>query len=114
MSRADVRPTNIVESQSASGSRRRCRIPRSVERAQTSAVSAAQRTSSRCRRTRGKHKSLDRQHGAMGVLRNSDKLQRDGKVDRAAGRIKDGIDNAKEKVTDVVAKAEEALESKES
>ena len=50
----------------------------------------------------------------MGVLRNSDKLQRDGKVDRAAGRIKDGIDNAKEKVTDVVAKAEEALESKES
>ena len=55
-----------------------------------------------------------RAKGAMGVLSNSDKLQRDGKADRAAGRIKDGIDKAKEKVTDVVAKAEEALESKES
>ena len=53
-----------------------------------------------------------RAKGAIGVLTDSDRLQRDGKSDRAAGKVKDGIDKAKEKVTEVADKAQDAWDSR--
>ena len=53
-----------------------------------------------------------RAKGAMGALTDSNRLQRDGKSDRAAGKVKDGIDKAKEKATEVADKAQDAWDSR--
>jgi uncharacterized protein YjbJ (UPF0337 family) len=37
---------------------------------------------------------------AAGDLTDNDKLKREGKADRAAGKAKDAVDNVKEKVED--------------
>ncbi len=39
---------------------------------------------------------------AAGDLTDNDKLQREGKADKASGKAKDLIDDAKDKATDVV------------
>ena len=46
---------------------------------------------------------------AAGDLTDDDDLKREGKVDRAAGKVKDTLDDAKEKGEDLVDKAREKL-----
>jgi uncharacterized protein YjbJ (UPF0337 family) len=46
---------------------------------------------------------------AAGDLTDDDDLKREGKVDRAAGKVKETLDDAKEKGEDLVDKAREKL-----
>ena len=46
---------------------------------------------------------------AAGDLTDNDDLKREGKVDRAAGKVKDALADAKEKGEDLVDKAREKL-----
>ena len=46
---------------------------------------------------------------AAGDLTDDDDLKREGKVDRAAGKVKGKLDDAKEKGEDLVDKAREKL-----
>jgi uncharacterized protein YjbJ (UPF0337 family) len=46
---------------------------------------------------------------AAGDLTDNDDLKREGKVDRAAGKVKNTLDDAKEKGEDLVDKAREKL-----
>lgn len=46
---------------------------------------------------------------AAGDLTGNDDLEREGKTDRAAGKVKDFIDDAKEKVDDAVDSVKDRL-----
>ncbi len=46
---------------------------------------------------------------AAGDLTGNDELEREGERDEAAGKIKDGIDNAKDKINDGVDKVKDAF-----
>ena len=41
---------------------------------------------------------------AIGDLTDNDEVKRDGKADKVAGKAKDAVDNAKEKVQDTIDK----------
>lgn len=47
---------------------------------------------------------------AAGVLSDSKKLQREGKTDRVAGKVKDGIDNVKSKASETLDHAKKAVD----
>lgn len=46
---------------------------------------------------------------AAGALTDDDRLQREGKADRTAGKFKDGIDRAKDKLTAAMDRASSAM-----
>ena len=50
----------------------------------------------------GTDKAKGRVKEAVGDLTDDDDLKREGKTDRAAGKAKDVVDSAKEKVQDLV------------